>query len=117
VERAEAEVILDGDRETAVALLMRVGELIEANRRLEARVTELEKRLNRSSRNSSLPRGVRKLCQYPRIRFIDSIHRGLGFARLPGVDQARPLRGPADESSAFDVDPADLVSARARKTT
>jgi transposase len=41
VERAEAEAILDGDRETAVALLMRVG--------------ELERRLDRSSRNSSLP--------------------------------------------------------------
>jgi transposase len=55
VERAEAEAILDGDRETAVALLMRIGELIEANRRLEARVSDLEQRLNRSSRNSSLP--------------------------------------------------------------
>jgi transposase len=55
VERAEAEAILDGDRETAVALLMRVGELIDANRRLEARVAELERRLSRSSRNSSLP--------------------------------------------------------------
>jgi len=55
MERAEAEAILDGDRETAVALLIRVGELIEANRRLEARVAELEQRLNRSSRNSSLP--------------------------------------------------------------
>jgi len=55
MERAEAGAILDGDRETAVALLMRVGELIEANRRLEARVAELEQRLNRSSRNSSLP--------------------------------------------------------------
>lgn len=55
MERAEAEAVLDGDRETAVALLLRVGELIEANRRLEARVGELERRLNRSSRNSSLP--------------------------------------------------------------
>jgi transposase len=55
VERVQAEAILDGDRETAVALLMRVGELIEANRRLEARVAELEQRLNQSSRNSSLP--------------------------------------------------------------
>jgi hypothetical protein len=34
---------------------MRIGELVEANRRLEARVAELEQRLNRSSRNSSLP--------------------------------------------------------------
>ncbi len=55
MERAEAEAILDGDREAAIALLMRVGELVEANRRLEARVAELEQRLNRSSRNSSLP--------------------------------------------------------------
>jgi transposase len=55
VERAEAEAILDGDREAAVALLMRIGELVEANRRLEARVAELERRLRRSSRNSSLP--------------------------------------------------------------
>jgi transposase len=55
VERAEAEAILDGDREMAVALLLQVGELIEANRRLEARVAELEQRLKRSSRNSSLP--------------------------------------------------------------
>jgi len=55
MERPQAEAILDGDRETAVALLMRIGELIESNRRLEARVAELEQRLNRSSRNSSLP--------------------------------------------------------------
>ena len=55
MERAEAEAILDGEREAAVALLMRVGELIEANRRLEARVAKLVQRLNRNSRNSSLP--------------------------------------------------------------
>jgi Family of unknown function (DUF6444) len=55
VERAEAEAILDGDRETAVALLVGVGALVEANRRLEVRVGELEQRLSRSSRNSSLP--------------------------------------------------------------
>ena len=34
---------------------LRVGELVEANQRLEARVAELERRLSRSSRNSSLP--------------------------------------------------------------
>jgi transposase len=55
VERAEAGAILDGDREIAISLLMRIGELIEANRRLEARVAELEQRLGRTSRNSSLP--------------------------------------------------------------
>jgi transposase len=62
VESAEAEAILDGDRETAVGLLLRLDELVDANQRLvesnerlEARVVELERRLNRSSRNSSLP--------------------------------------------------------------
>ena len=62
MERAEAEAILDGDRETALGLLLRLdelvaanGRLVEANERLEARVAELERRLNRSSRNSSLP--------------------------------------------------------------
>ncbi len=62
MERVEAEAILDGDRETAIGLLLRLDELVEtnqrlvgANERLEARVAELERRLNRSSRNSSLP--------------------------------------------------------------
>jgi transposase len=62
VERAEAEAILDGDRQTAVGLLLRLDglvdankRLIEANERLEVRVAELERRLRRSSRNSSLP--------------------------------------------------------------
>lgn len=62
MERAEAEAILDGDRETAVGLLVRLGELVEANQRLveanqrlEARVAELERRVNQSSRNSSRP--------------------------------------------------------------
>jgi len=62
VERGEAEAILDGDRETAIGLLLRLDDLIvanarlvETNERLEARVSELERRLGRSSRNSSLP--------------------------------------------------------------
>ena len=52
MERAEAEAILDGDRETAVALLMRTAELIAANRRLESRIADLEQRLSRDSHNS-----------------------------------------------------------------
>jgi hypothetical protein len=66
MERADAEAILDGDRETAVALLLGVGELIEANERLEARVAELERRLKRSSRNSSLPPSQDPLSAPPR---------------------------------------------------
>src|SRR5674476_905776 len=68
MERAEAEAILDGDRETALALLMRIDELIEANRRLEARVAELEQRLSRSSRNSSLPPSADPPSAPPRAR-------------------------------------------------
>jgi transposase len=89
VERAEAEAILDGDREIAVALLMRVGELVEANRRLEARVADLERRLNQSSRNSSLPRSQDPPSASPRPR-----KRGSGRARggQPGHEgKSRPL--------------------------
>jgi hypothetical protein len=38
-----------------VGLLLRIGELVDANRRPEARVAEFERWLNRSSRDSSLP--------------------------------------------------------------
>src|SRR5450830_1866371 len=68
MERAEAEAILDGDRETALTLLMRINELIEANRRLEARVADLEQRLKRSSRNSSLPPSADPPSAAPRPR-------------------------------------------------
>src|SRR5450830_444565 len=68
MERAEAEAILDGDRETALTLLMRIDELIEANRRLEARVADLEQRLKRSSRNSSLPPSADPPSAAPRPR-------------------------------------------------
>jgi hypothetical protein len=52
MERSEAEAFLEGDRGAAVGLLLRLGELVESNRRLveanqrlEARVAELERRL------------------------------------------------------------------------
>jgi transposase len=55
MERAEAEAILEGDREMAAALLVQAAELIEANRRLEGRIADLEQRLSRDSHNSSPP--------------------------------------------------------------
>ncbi len=55
MDRAAAEALLDGDRETAIALLLRLDELLAANERLEARVADLERQLSRNSRNSSLP--------------------------------------------------------------
>src|SRR5665647_3395302 len=68
MERAEAEAILDGDRETALALLMQVAELIEANRRLESRIADLERRLSRNSHNSSLPPSADPPSAPPRLR-------------------------------------------------
>ena len=89
MERAEAEAILDGERETAVALLIQVGELIEANRRLEARVAELEQRLNRSSRNSSLPPSQDPPSTPPRPR---QPHSGRRRGAQPGHEgKNRPL--------------------------
>src|SRR5450759_4887236 len=89
MERAEAEAILDGDRETALALLMRIDELIEANRRLEARVAELEQRLNRSSRNSSLPPSADPPSAPPRPRRPGS---GRERSAQPGhKGRSRPL--------------------------
>jgi|SRR5581483_2927907 len=89
MERAEAEAILDGDRETAVALLLRVGQLVEANRRLEARVAELERRLNRSSRNSSLPPSQDPPSAPPRPRRPGS---GRAQGGQPGHEgRSRPL--------------------------
>jgi hypothetical protein len=82
MERAEAEAILDGDREVAVALLMRAGELIEANRRLESRLADLEQRLNRNSHNSSLPPSADPPLTPPRPRQPAS-------SRRPGAE-ARP---------------------------
>jgi transposase len=81
MERVEAEAILDRDREAAVALLMQVGELVEANRRLEARVGELERRLSRCSRNSSLPPSQDPPSAPPRPRAAAS---GRGRGGQPG---------------------------------
>src|SRR6266511_2836554 len=62
----------------AIALLLRVGELVEANVRLEARVGELERRLNRSSRNSSLPPSHDPPSAPPRPRGKGSGRKGGG---------------------------------------
>src|SRR5674536_376021 len=89
MERAEAEAILDGDRETALALLMQVAELIEANRRLESRIADLERRLSRNSHNSSLPPSADPPSAPPRLRQAAS-------GRRPGAQpghagKSRPL--------------------------
>ena len=89
MERAEAEAILDGDRKMAVALLMQAAELIEANRRLESRIADLEQRLNRNSHNSSLPPSADPPSAPPRPRQAAS-------GRRPGAQpghagSSRPL--------------------------
>ena len=59
MERAEAEAIYDQGRETVVAVLLRMDEQIQQLTRQVAKqgeqIAELERRLNRNSRNSSTP--------------------------------------------------------------
>jgi transposase len=59
VERAEAEVIYEQGREVVVAVLVALSERVAAQdvriAKLAARVEDLERRLSRNSRNSSLP--------------------------------------------------------------
>ncbi len=92
MERAEAEAIVDGDRERAVGLLLRLDDLVAANERLvaanerlEDRVSELERRLNRSSRNSSLPPSQDPPSAPPRPR-------GKGSGRKRGGQQGHEGR-------------------------
>jgi transposase len=89
MDRAEAEAILDGDRETALAVLLRTTELIEANRRLESRVADLEQRLNRRSHNSSTPPSADPPSAPPRPRQAASGRRPGGQPGHPGSN--RPL--------------------------
>jgi transposase len=89
MERAQAEAILDGDRGAAVALLVQAGELVEANRRPEIRIADLERRLDRSSRNSSLPPSADPPSAPPRPRQAASGRRP---GAQPGhADSNRPL--------------------------
>jgi transposase len=59
VERAEAEAIYDAGREAVVEVLLRMDAQIQALTarvaRQDERIAQLERRLNRSSRNSSIP--------------------------------------------------------------
>jgi transposase len=59
VERSEAEAIYDQGREVVVAVLLRMDEQIQRLEqriaRQDERIAQLERRLNRSSRNSSVP--------------------------------------------------------------
>jgi len=95
VERAEAEAIYDQGREVVVAVLLRMDEQI---RRLEARVARqderiavLERKLNRSSRNSSSPPSVDPPNKKPkwgkdpsgRSQGAQSGHEGHGRELLP----------------------------------
>jgi transposase len=94
VERVAAEAVLDGDRETAIGLLLRIGELVEANTRLEARVAELVRRLNRSSRNSSLPLSQDPPSALPRPGGKPS---GRGRGGQPGHEGRRRRLVPRDQ--------------------
>src|SRR5450830_1103311 len=97
MERAEAEAVYEQGRETVVAVLLElsaqnallrreVAELSAANRRLEIRVADLEERLNRNSRNSSLPPSADPPSVPPRPRQAAS-------GRRAGAQPGHPGRG------------------------
>src|SRR5665811_1642739 len=97
MERAEAEAVSVQEPETIVAVLLefstqnallrrQVAELSEANRRLESRIAELERRLNRNSRNSSLPPSADPPSAPPRPRQAAS-------GRRAGAQPGHPGRG------------------------
>src|SRR5450830_771436 len=101
MERAEAEAVYEQGRETVVAVLLElaaqnallrreVAELSEANRRLEIRVADLEERLKRNSRNSSLPPSADPPSAPPRPRQAASGRRAGAQPGHPG--RGRPLR-------------------------
>src|SRR5450759_2446568 len=96
MERAEAEAVYEQGRETVVAVLLElsaqnalrrreVAELSEANRRLEIRVADLEERLSRNSRNSSLPPSADPPSAPPRPRQAAS-------GRRAGAQPGHPSR-------------------------
>ena len=101
MERAEAEAVYEQGPETVVAVLLElsaqnallrreVAELSEANRRLEIRVADLEERLKRNSRNSSLPPSADPPSAPPRPRQAASGRRAGAQPGHPG--RGRPLR-------------------------
>jgi transposase len=108
VERAEAEAIYDQGREVVVAVLLRMDEQIrgleERVARQDERIGELERRLNRSSRNSSSPPSsdppgapARSKDPSGRKRGAQDGHEGHGRPLLPAwaVDEVvehRPAR-------------------------
>ena len=100
MERAEAEAVLEGDRETALALLMQVAGPVEANRRPENRIADLQQRLSRDSHDSSLPPSADPPSAPPRPRQAAS-------GRRPGAQpghagNCRPLLALRQANEAVD---------------
>ena len=93
MERAEAETIYDAGREAVVGVLLRmdrqIQQLTERVARQDDRIAQLERRLNRSSRNSSKPPSADLPTTLPR-RGKDSSGRPQGAQ--PGHEgRGRPL--------------------------
>lgn len=94
MDRAEAGAIYDQGREVVVAVLLRMDERIrcleERVARQDERIAELERKLNRSSRNSSQPPSVDPPSSLPRSkgpsgrkRGAQDAHEGHGRLLLP----------------------------------
>jgi transposase len=95
VERAEAQAIYDQGREVVVEVLLRmdrqIQQLSERVARQDERIAQLERRLNRSSHNSSSPPSAdppsaaprRGKDSSPRPQGAQFAHEGKGRPRLP----------------------------------
>jgi transposase len=95
VERVEAEAIYDAGREAVVEVLLRMDAQIQALTarvaRQDERIAQLERRLNRSSRNSSIPPSADPPASTPkrgkdpsgRKQGAQSGHEGKGRPLLP----------------------------------
>ena len=109
VERVEAEAVYDAGREAVVEVLLRMDAQIEVLTarvaRQDERIAQLERRLNRSSRNSSIPPSGDPPASTPK-RGKDPSGRKQGAQ--PGHEgKGRPLL------PAWAVDRGDRVLARA----
>jgi hypothetical protein len=75
VERVEAEAIYDAGRAAVVEVLLRmdaqIGALTVRVARQDERIAQLERRLNRSSRNSSVPPSADPSASTPKKRGKD----------------------------------------------
>ena len=125
MERAEAEAIYDAGRETVVAVLLRMDEQIQQLTKQVAKqgeqIAELQRRLNRNSRNSSTPPSQdppgaperRRPDPSERAQGAQPDHRGKG-RKCPKASEVTPL--PAGSGETPTGEPMPDIAAAVRRS-